>query len=69
MVLGDALEASSHGVCRFAAHVRIHLVEEQDRNGVLVGKGGFQGEHDAGELAARSDGTKGTRGFSWVWRK
>lgn len=56
--LSDALEATAHGVGCFASDVRVHLVEQEDGNGVLACEDGLEGEHDACELAAGGDGAE-----------
>ena len=40
------------------ADIGINLVEDEQGNPVLIGKGGFQGKHHTGNLAAGGDGAQ-----------
>ena len=63
---GHAGKLFADGVPHLPAHVRIDFVEHEDGNPVMGGQHGLDGEHHAGDFAARRDGAKGPRGFSHV---
>ncbi len=57
------------GVGDFAADVGVDFIEHEQRNSVLRGERGFDGEHDAGDFAAGGDGFERLRGFARIRRE
>lgn len=66
MLPGDAAHFVADGDGGFAADIGINFVENQDRDLVLGGEDGFEGEHHAGHLSGGRDGAQGTRRFAGI---
>ena len=52
---GHGPELERHLLCGPSAHARVDLVENQRRHAVLLREHLLHGEHDSGQLAARSN--------------
>ena len=54
---------------RFAAYVRVHLVEHQHRDAVLRGEHGLERQHHPRHLAGRRDGLERLERFAGIRRE
>ena len=66
MALGDRGHPLPDDTPDLAPHVRVDLVEHEDRHGVQVGEDRLQRQHHPRELAARGDPAEGQRRLSHV---
>ena len=52
-----------------SAHIRIHLVEDQQRHAIQIREHRFQREHHTGQFTARGDLTQSQWGLADIGRK
>ncbi len=62
-----AAHFSADGMGDLAADIGVDFIEDEQRDAVLGGQGAFDGEHDAGDFAARGDELEGFHGLARIW--
>ena len=65
-VPADLAHFTANGLGSVAADVGVHLVEDENRDGVLDRKDGLEGQHHASHFTGGGDGAEGARGFAGV---
>jgi hypothetical protein len=66
MFRGDGRHLLADRVGGLASDIRIDFIEDQDRDRILIGQDGLEGQHDTGEFATGGDGPQGAGGLAWI---